>query len=40
MALLQNKLRSVCLTAKKANYTEVEALNQAINLVTVIKVKE
>lgn len=36
---LQNRLRSVCLTAKKANFTEVEALHEAITQVNVVKVK-
>lgn len=40
MALLQRKLRSVCLTAKKANFTEVELINESINSVHWVKVNE
>ena len=38
MAQLQKKLRSVCLTAKKANFTEVELINENINNVHLVKV--
>jgi hypothetical protein len=37
MAQLQKKLRSVCLTAKKANFTEVSLINDAINTVHWVK---
>lgn len=40
MAQLQKKLRSVCLTAKKANFTEVELINENINTVHWVKVGE
>jgi hypothetical protein len=39
MGLLQKKLRSVCSTAKKANYTEIEVLNEVINQVHLVKIK-
>jgi len=34
---LQDRLRSVCLTAKKANFTEVEALYQTISQVHLVR---
>lgn len=34
---LKDKLRSVCLTAKKANYTEVERLYEEITKVYLVK---
>ena len=40
MAQLQKKLRSVCLTAKKANFTEVSLINEAINIVHWVKTNE
>ena len=40
MAQLQKKLRSVCLTAKKANFTEVSLINEAINTVHWVKTDE
>ena len=40
MTQLQKKLRSVCLTAKKANFTEVSLINEAINTVHWVKTDE
>ena len=34
---LQDRLRSVCITAKKANFTEVEGLFEAISQVNVVR---
>lgn len=34
---LKHKLRSVCLTAKKANYTEVERIYEAITKIYLVK---
>lgn len=33
---MQDKLRSVCVTAKKANFTEVEALFEIISQVNMV----
>ena len=37
---LQDRLRSVCVTTKKANFTEVENLFESISQVNVIKPAE
>ena len=34
---LQDRLRSVCVTAKKANFTEVEALFDTISQVNIVR---
>lgn len=35
---MQDILRSVCLTAKKANFTEIEALFDVISQVSIVRI--
>ncbi len=37
---VKDRLRSVCLTAKKANYTEVEAIYAEITKISFVSIKD